>query len=256
MSKLLILSPAPIARLTADRGTGALNLLSADPKEVWADGPAGASARIDIDLGQVREVDTVFLGSLYRAADGATWSITGGIEDAGETELFQGAVLRVPDAGGVTSEVGHAFWTGPAVVVRYLRLTVAQPAGSARLLVGVVLVGRAFVSKYGQEWGAGRKPIDTGSATPLPSGGFAIVEGARKGSYSWTFGDLTVDEVDALYAISLDRGETRPLLIVENPDRSTGLRWRLHYGKLTELKQYERRNPAQTRWEMTIEEWI
>lgn len=256
MSKLLILSPAPIARVTADRGSGVVNLLSADPKEVWADGLAGESAQIDIDLGRVQDIDTVFLGSLYRAADGATWSITGGSADAEEAILLPTASLRVPEATGQASEIGHAFWTGAATAVRYLRLTITQPAGAPRLLIGVVLVGRAFVSQFGHEWGAGRKVIDTGTATPLPSGGYAMVEGARKGSYSWTFGDLSPAEVDALYAIQLDRGETRPLLVAEDPAMAAGLRWRLHYGKLASLRQYERRNPAQTRWEMTIEEWI
>ena len=38
--------------------------------------------------------------------------------------------------------------------------------------------------------------MDTGAATPLPSGGFAVVEGVRKRLFTWTFGDLSIEEAD------------------------------------------------------------
>lgn len=256
MGKLLMLSPTAIAAIAATRGNGVANLLTPDPKEVWVDTAVTTPVNIDIDLGSVQPIDTVFLGTVTGAVAGTTWRIRGGVAGYTETDLLGTTALKAPDAAGQSPAISHAFWNGAAQNVRYLRLVLTQPAGNQVLSAGVVMAGAAFVASLGQEWGAGRKVIDTGTATPLPSGGFAVVEGARKGSYSWTFGDLATAETDALYALQLDRGETRPLLVVEDPAQTTGLRWRLHYGKLMSLRQFERRNPAQTRWEMTIEEWI
>lgn len=256
MAKLLMLPPADVVAIVASRGVGGANLLTPDPKEVWADTAVAADVTIDIDFGDYRDINTVFLGSIGNVAPaGALWAISGG---AGYTAIpiLAATALKAPAGAGQSPAISHAFWNGATYNLRYLRITLYQPAGSPPLTAGVVAAGLAFVSAFGQEWGAGRKVIDTGTATPLPSGGFAVIEGARKASYSWTFGDLSSAEVDTLYALQLDRGETRPLLVVEDPAQTTGLRWRLHYGKLASLRQYERRRPTQTRWELTIEEWI
>lgn len=256
MGKLLMLTPHPMSAVVASRGNGAANLLTPDPKEVWSDTEVGSAVTLDIDLGYNQGFDSVFLGSLSNAAVAATWSISSGAASYTTNVNLAGAALRVPDAVGQSPEISHAFWNGAYGGARYVRITLNQPAGSVPISAGVVVIGTSLVTALGHEWGAGRKVIDTGSSTPLSSGGFGIVEGARKGSFSWTFGDLTLAEVDALYALQLDRGETRPLLVAEDPALTAGLRLRLHYGKLTNLRQHERRNPAQSRWEMTIEEWV
>jgi hypothetical protein len=98
--------------------------------------------------------------------------------------------------------------------------------------------------------------IDSGTVAQLPDGGFATVEGARKRSFGWTLGDLSPAEADELEELLLDHGETIPLLVVEDPAATTGQRNRIHYGLFTGLRAYERRNPAQTRWEFLFEEWI
>lgn len=253
MSVLLTVEPLPFAAASS-RGTGASNLGTADPKEVWAD-QANGTATLSIDLGSNRTIDTVFLGYIQSAAPDATWTIEGAAA-GGATQLLQpSTTLRVPDAAGGFAARSHALWTGPAVSVRYLALTISQPVGNPALTIGVLVAGLAVAPKLGQEWGAGRRPIDTGSATSLPSGGFAIVEGARKRVLSWTFGDLSADEVDQLEAIALSLGQTAPALVVEDPARSAGLWSRCHYG-LFRWKAFERRNKAQTRWEMEIEEWV
>lgn len=253
MGKLMILSPYPIAAIAASRGTGVANLLSPDPKEVWGDTTYGTAVQIDIDLGVHRVVDTVFLGAVAANA-GATWSITGGA-DYTERTLMAEAPLRAADARGAEWAIAHAFWNGGRGSARYLRLNLKQTITNP-LSAGVVLVGDAFTARFSHEWGAGRKVIDTGTATPLASGGYAIAEGVRKGSFSWTFGDLSEAETDALYTLQRDRGQTRPILVAEDPDDRPGLRWRLHYGLLTNLRAFERRNSVQTRWEMTVEEWV
>lgn len=254
MSNLLILAPAPIAAIAASRGTGVANLLTPDPREVWADTAVGTPATIDIDLGAVRPVDTVFLGYVLPPAAAASWTITGGAAGYADSVIKAAGALRVPDVAGRSPKLSHALWHGASVNVRYLRLSLTQPAANPTLTAGVVLVGTALLPEFGQEWGSGRRAIDTGSSTALPGGGFAVVEGARKAAWFWTLGDLTNDELDSLWEIALDRGDTRPALVVEDAAATSGLRRRIHYGKFT-FRQFERANPNRNRWELQIEEW-
>ena len=256
MGNMLILAPAPISALAVSRGSGGANLLAADPKEAWVDAAVGTAANIDIDFGAAIPVDTVFLGHVSPPDAGATWTITGGVAGYTTTTLKAAGALRAVDAAGQAPTLSHAFWTGASATVRYLRLSVTQPAGQPVLSAGVVMAGSAWVPTWNHEWGSGRRVIDTGKATALPGGGFGVAEGARKAAWSWVLGDLTDAEVDVLYALQLDRGETRPLLVAEDPAATTGQRHRLHYGLLAGLRAYERRNPAQTRWEFTLEEWV
>lgn len=254
MANILMLQPAAISALAVSRGSGAANLLTLDPREVWADSAVGSVATIDIDLGVVRAIDTVFLGCVWNAGEAATWSITGGA--AGYTDLTVKAEgsLKVPERAGRVRSFSHAFWFGPDVLVRYLRLSLLQPAGAAPIYVGALLAGLSFVPGYNQEWGSGRGVKDTGTVTRLPSGGVVTVEGARYGTYKWSLGDLTEEEVDRVYEMQLDRGETRRMLVVEDPDQTPGLRNRIHYGLLTAIRQSDRRNAKQTRWEFQVED--
>lgn len=254
MKNLLILQPTPIVTVTASRGSGAANLLTPDPREVWRDAFAG-TATLDLDFGMPRVIDTLFLGHLFPPHANATWSITGGITTATSVAIAAASALRVPDVAGRSPVLSHALWYGQPVSVRYVRLSINQPGGSAPLSAGVVMAGRALAPTWNHEWGSGRRPIDTGSTTALPDGGFAVVEGVRKSAWSWTMGDLTDDELDALWEIALDRGESRPLLVVEDPDRTAGLRRRLHYGIFRQFQEYERSTRNRTRWELKIEDW-
>lgn len=256
MSNILICPPTAIANVGASRGSGVANLLRPDPKEVWQDGAVGSAATIDVDFGKVVAINTVFLGAIYRPAVDAIWTITGGPAGYTDVTIKASGPLRVPDRPGRTSPATHAFWTGADAWVRYLRLSITQPAGNDPISIGVLLAGLGWQPTYNQEWGAGRGVKDTGSVSRLPSGGFAVVEGARYATYKWTLGDLTDDETDYLHDLQMDRGESRRLLVVEDPDWTDGLRSRLHYGLLTGLRANERRNPAQTRWDMQIEDWI
>jgi hypothetical protein len=255
MFNLLILSPAPISAIAASRGTGIDNLLSPHPLEVWADVSSGTAATISIDLGAARSIDTVFLGHVRPPAAGASWSITGGVAGYAETTIAASAALRVPDVAGRSPALSHAFWHGAAVTVRYIQITVTQPNTAPALTVGIVQIGKAFVPSFNKEWGSGRRLIDTGTVTPLPDGSFASVEGVRKSAYFWSLGDLADAELDQLYELSLDRGTSRPLLVVEDPAATAGLRRRIHYGLFGAFKQYERQSPGRTRWELSIEEW-
>lgn len=256
MGNLLILPPTDVQTLGASRGTGSANLLSTDPQEVWLDNAVGTPAVIDLDFGLAMVIDTVFLGCIASAADTATWSISGGLGGYDDVVLKNGSELRVPDTIGRRSFVTHAFWHGTPAIVRFLRIRLTQPVGAAPLSIGVLMAGQAFVPQYNQEWGSGRGVKDTGVMTRLQSGGFALVEGARYGTFKWTFGDLTSQEVDDLYELLLGRGETMRILVAEDPEPTAGLRNRLHYGTFTGLRPYERRNVKQTRWEFTMEDLV
>lgn len=256
MSRLLIVQPLPIAAIAASRGVGAANLLSPDPKEVWADDAVGASASIVVDLGALRTIDTVFLGFVEPPAAGATWSVKANSGSGADFWLQTETALRVTDVAGTFPARTHALWFGAARAVRVLTIFLDQPVGSPPLTAGVVVIGKAFVADLGQEWGAGRQPIDSGTVTELPSGGFAVVEGARKARFSWTFGDLSQAETDQLEQIALALGETAPGLVIEDADRTAGLNNRIHYGLFEKWNQFERRNRRQTRWEVGIKQWI
>lgn len=258
MGKLLIVSGrilASVAAISASRGSGVENVLTNDPKEVWTDAAVGSAANIDIDLGAVRPISTVALCGLYDAAAGATWTISGGASGYAETTLKASGALRAVD-GAVVNNPTHALWNGATFNIRYLRISLVQPGGEPVLKLGRVIAGSGFTPTFNKEWGAGRGIVDTGTATRLPSGGIATVEGARFGSYAWTLGDLTDVEVETLYGLQRAHGETLPLLVVEDPDATYGQAERIHYGCLVSLRRFERRSPGRTRWEFTVEEWI
>lgn len=260
MANILMLSSAltnAAIGIFASRGTGVANLLTHDPKEVWQDSAVGSIATITIDLGAPKSINTIALPAIYGAvANSSSWSITGGIADNTSIVIMAGGYLRAIDAAGQNPNVSHALWTGAAVTVRYVTVTVWQPGGNPALKIGRILVGDAFQPTWNKEWGAGRGVIDTGASTRLLSGGMAIVEGARLGTYQWTLGDLTDAEVEKLYALQMEVGETLPVLVVEDPAATIGQRNRIHYGRLVSLRKFERRSPGRTRWELSMEDWI
>lgn len=255
MSELLIVEPMRIAAIAASRGTGAANLATADPKEVWADTATGAMT-ITVDLGAVRSVDTVLLGYVRPPAAGARWSIAGGASAQAQDVVQPDTALRVPDVTDDFAVRTHALWHGPTIDLRHLTLTLAQPGGSPPLTAGVLVVGRAFEAKLGREWGSGRRPVDTGTVTELPSGGFAVVEGVRKSGLGWTFGDLDDDETDRLEGIARRLGATRPGVVIEDAAPTAGLASRIHYGLFDRWRPYDRRDRAQTKWEVGIQQWV
>lgn len=256
MGSILILPPTPIAAIGSDRGSGAVNLLTRSPKEAFVDSADGSFVRINIDFGAAVPIDTVFLGFVSPPTAGAIWTITGGTSGYSDFTIKGSSALRAVDSASSAPDQTHALWIGTQVTARYVRLLLQQPAGAGPLSAGIVMAGTAFRPGFSIEFGAGRRIIDTGTVAALPDGGFATVEGARKRAFEWTLGDLTRDETDALEELLLGFGETIPLLVVEDPDRTTGQRGRIHYGLFVGLKAYERANPAQTKWAFTFEEWI
>lgn len=258
MANMIVMLPhRPNAVSAAGGGTGAANLLTPDPKEVYSDGGGGGARSIDLDLGSVRPVDVLFLGFLG-GSDGTTFtsiSATGGATSYTET------TLNVPQTQPAQSSSPaplrrHWFVLLPAPVsVRYIRVTVQTPTVATHT-AGILAVGEAFRPIHNREWGGGRQIIDTGVKEPLFGGGFGIAKGAVKSRYRWTLGDLLSSEVERLYDLALNAGETRPVLVVEDPDPTSGLNERIHYGLFESLQAFERLNPEQTRWSFSLTEWV
>lgn len=255
MSRLMIVQPCLIAAAAASRGTGADNLRSVSPKEVWVDSATGGNVTITVDLGAAVDVDTIMLGYVRGSVADTTWSITGGLVSANQSVIQAATTLRVPDVTGRFAAVSHALWTGAVRTVRYLAIALNHP-GPVRLSAGVIVIGRAFSPELGQDWGGGRQPIDTGNATALPDGGFATVEGVVKSAFNCTFSDLSEAETLQLEAIAAALGTVQPGLLIEDASRSAGLIARIHYGLFGKWKSFERRNRAQTRWDINIEQWV
>lgn len=256
MGNVLILSPTPITGTGATRGSGVANLLTPSPKEVWVDSSDASYVEIQFDFGRNVEIDTLFLGFLFPPAMGALWTAHGEVAGGPTQVFFSDLPLRAVDTASRSPTTTHAFWKGAVRTVRYMTIFLEQTPGAGALRAGAFLAGKAWQPQFNMEFGSGRRVIDTGTVASLPDGGFATMTGARKRAFSWTLGDLSMAETDALEELLLDHGETVPLLVVSDPDATTGQRSRIHYGLFTGLKAYERQDPTQTKWAFDFEEWI
>lgn len=251
MSGVLIIKPEPIAALQASAGSGAANLATYAPKEVWV-ATDTAIHWIDIDLGKVSTVDSFCLAYTNATAD-AVWAIHT-ISRVGDTQQ------SVAQSGWLTMRAGdslgprhHAFVRLPApVTARYFRFIIDQ-GGATPIYVGALVIGRAF-EKF-RERGEDRTLVDTGTRNDLPDGGFNMGDGVVKAQFSFSFVDLTDVERNQLYAIKRDRGLRKPVVVVEDADLSEGRNEAIHYGVFDRFQPYERVNPRKSRWAGSVLEW-
>lgn len=248
-----ILEPLPIAATptiagTAGAGSGAANLLSASPREIWLAGDDGIST-IDVDMGTAVDVQGLFLG-FTNATTAATWKIEKGTGlGTGLTEIMATGAFRAADSLG-PGHHGFAVLDDP-VNARYFRLTVTQT--SVALRAGVLAIGRIFQAPY--EYGSGRILIDTSTREGLPDGGFGIGAGVIKSGYRWTFIDLSAADRRELWRLTSRRGEHRPVVVDEETGEGAGLNEELHYGLFNRFEPYEREAPDQSRWALSMEDW-
>lgn len=224
-------------------GSGDTNLLTPDPKEVWVNTATGS---VWLDMGSAISVDTFFLGFV---GSGITAATAGTAASLGGAITNQGSLVLAP-----TSEPrrhGH-LKLGAPVSSRYFSFSVTG-AGS----VGIAAVGKAVQPSFGHEWGSGRQPVDLSSVTPLRQGGFAVEKGAIKGSWSFTLGDLTDQDLKDLWDVALNIGISSPVLACEDPALTgADLNKALHYGLLDRPEVYERQLPGLNRWSWRVEEWV
>lgn len=249
MSGVLIIKPLAVALAPSLPGSGQANLLTADPNEAWIASSAAAVA-MDIDMGAAVSVDSFYLG-YTNATAAATWTIAKGTGlGTGLTTIKAAGSMRAPDSEGPRH---HCFARLAAPVSsRYFRLTLTQ-SGTVPLYAGALVVGRAF-EKF-REFGAGRTPVDTSTREDLPGGGFAIGEGVVKAQFAFSFVDLTEAEAAQLWSIKKDRGLTRPVVVVEDADLTSGMNEAIHYGVFERFQAYERLDPSNTRWAGSVLDW-
>lgn len=240
---------AAVASSSAE--ASAQNLLTDDPKEVFTASGAGPR-NIFLDLGSAVTVDSFYVGySNALAGTMRPFTVTN-LAGAGPVALNPAVVVRAADAK--TERASRLVRLAAPVTSRYFQF--ALESNVAAWQVGQVRVGLAFEAEWDREWGSGRRPVDTGRSTALLGGGFGTQDGVRKGAYSWTFGDLTEEEVERLWAIYLRRGTTNPVLVNEWDGATVGANEKLHYGLFQRLDAFERREPNATKWAMELEEWV
>jgi len=244
MKSLCIVKP-----VTSIVAGGAIRILTPDPKEAIV--IDGGDLGVTLDFGVPVTVDTIFLG--YHTGGAVQgWSLnTTPQYNAGADTNISGGDFSSLGYGNPT----HVFRQFAPATSRYWRIYFSRQGG-APFTIGTLALGLSWSSKWGQEMGAGRQVIDTGTAERLFGGGFAIDEGARAGGYQWTFGDLQADEIRSLYQIVKDRGSTRSVLVVEDPEQTDGLNERIHWGLFERLDFYERSDPTNWRWALRISDWI
>lgn len=245
MAVAAIVRPLPISAIG---GTfpNVSRLLTPDPKEAAITASSGI-ATIDIDLGSVQSIDTIFLGY----TSGHSGEGVGLLYGTAAYDTTPGPLIPIGDSDLIAPR-RHFLQVLPAPIsARYIRLTKDYAANYA---IGVVAVGLAFRPTWGHEYGSGRIIESTGTAERLFGGGFGIDEGVTAGGWQWTFGDLQEADRKALYAIARNLGETKTVLVIEDP-ASTELTDACHWGLFRKLEAYERLDPKNTRWSFQIGDW-
>lgn len=242
--KLLLPEPATVA----GAGSGAENLVTASPREVWVS-PETADRSVFLDLGEARTVDHLFVGAWI--GDPATTVQVlraNGPAGAGAVEVAASRPLLLPGAERDRSR--HGLVAFPATLSRHWQIRFGTPP--AGLTVGRVALALAF--EHATSLGGGRLLVDPAPRQAFADGGFGVGEGTVKRIVRWRFEDLVDDEVERLERLGEDRGTSRPLVVVEH--RPGGPRaLDVHYGLFGTFEATERADPRETRWAMSLEEW-
>lgn len=258
MSNLLILSPIALKDVDVSASSEALNFPTAhltdpQPKVIWKAAASG-QVTLDIDLGSIQAVDSVFLG-FTNANAATTWEIR-----ASSSLIFLGnasSIVKDFSAFRTSSDETlshhHGFWTGHSVAARYMRLTISQ--SHAPFEAGTLVIGQSFRPRYNYDWGAGRSLTDLSTTRTLRGGQQDVFQDAIVPNWRFVLGNLDDMELAKLWKITKKHGKSTPLLVVEDPDTPLDLQEALHYGTFRDINAYERRNASKNRWEFTIQHW-
>lgn len=254
MSNLLLLSPIDLlaGQISASSAAAAFpagNLVSPKPRKIWRAAAAGA-VTLTIDLGADTSIDTVFIGFLNTDSDDV-WSIDAATAAAPTGWISMRAAGPVTP-GGLWRGRKHALHVNAAPVTRrYVRISLNTTAAAQ---AGVILIGKAFRTAWNFEYGNGWKVLDQSRVEAMTDGGLSVSRRARVPIWRCTLGDLTDAEALAFLDFLEDRGESGPLLAVEDPD-GAGLHGQIHYGLLSDLSWFERVDADKSRADLTIREW-
>lgn len=242
-----------------DAAFPAAGLADPQPKVVFKSSmPSGtATLYIDIDLGANTAIDTVALLFTNFTA-GATWLLQGATAAAGS-----GAVATLSGFGaqafGMASTTRanprHGFITATSVTVRYLRIIVTETALRV-MQAGIVCIGQRWLPGFNFELGAGRKINDLSDKRTLPGGEKGIWRKAKVPVFRATWSNIVDTELRDLWSILSEVGESEPLLVIEDPDATTGQLERIHYCTIDGLDFYERSQVDKSRIDLRFEEWL
>lgn len=234
-----------LAGTVAGTMTNPSRMATWDPKEVAYSNGAGART-IDIDLGAVQSVGSIYLGGVNGTT---TFAVTGGA--AAYTTTALGNIVVAPKRTAVAPRQ-YLLEFAP-VNFRYFRLSANLADGFE---VGIAAACERISPSWGHEFGASRTLEDMSNVTANRAGGFGIDAGAIVPGYSFTLGDLTDEEREALFDLLRKTGQSNPIIVAEDPAVTNDLDARLHYGLFQRLEGYERRSPGITRWALKMRDWI
>lgn len=245
------------------------NLADPQPKTV-VQGNTGAGAIgivIDIDYGADVDMDGLAVIACNLSAASGIWdafaTVNGtplpaiGAETGGQRLAFAGINGAFGMAPTTRSAVRHGLALGATVSRRYVRVYLADLLASN--LDGVVRAGIISAVKtvplaWNYELGSGRKVEDQTITRALPGGETAVSRGGRTPVWRATWSNATDAEMRDLWALLLELGTGAPLVVCEDPDLTTGLNERIHYGLLAGLDFTERTQADKQRIDLTIRE--
>ena len=250
------------------------NLADPQPKIAWAIPAQGSSwvTSLLVDLGTDWSIDTLAL-LYHNGSPAGRWSawgrtsaqgpFAGFFNTAGAHEFFFEAPWRQEAAGFPQPARFHALHVASAVVnMRYLCI---QPqsldASNPSWFAGVLAVGWRIQPGGvlgGFDWGAGRRVNDLSAVRVLDGGERGIWRRTPLPEFRGSWSHLTDLELARLWATLRAAGESEPLLIAEAPDTlgATGAHERIHYGTLTGLDFFERRQSDKSRIDLRLQHWL
>lgn len=248
--RLVMVRPLPFTIASSANMTNSANLLTATPKEA-ATLANNTLPNVVLDLGASVSIDSFFIGYLSRPLD----ALSVLADNANPpTTVVQASFAPVATSSLYTPVYHHPVVLAAPVTARYVKLSLDTAAG-ADTTAGVICVGKSVQPSWGHEYGSGRPIEDTGNVERLFDGGFGKYDGVVAGGYQWTFGDLSDAELTALFALAKDRGQTREILVIEDPDQTDGLNERTHWGIFDRLETYERQVPGASRYSFKVRDW-
>lgn len=222
--------------------------LTPNPKEAATTDQTGSIA---LDFGTAVTFDTAYMG-YHTATAGQQWSVvTTDAAGANTGVLMPAQIIAAPGYGPPY----HGFSQGAPLTSRYWRIDTNNGPSNVPFQIGVIALGSAFQTEYGEERGGGGIIEDTGTVERLFGGGFGIDEGVATTGYQWVFGDLQDAERRQLFQIVKRLRTTRSFLMVENPAQTEGLNERIHWGNLRKLEAYERIDPRNSKWALSMWDW-
>jgi hypothetical protein len=247
-----------------DAAFPAANFADPQPKTVVQTVAAPTTARkqmqLRVDLGADTPLDTVAvlwtnLGRTPTMDVYAAPASAGGFSDILANQVVTAAAI---DAAPVTLE-GRRFGLASFASVsrRYISVIVSDDRFAGEVItVGVLALGQTLPIGFNFELGSGRKVEDQSITRLLPGGETAIWRGGRVPSWRGTWSNLTEAEYNRVWSLLMEVGNSAPVLIIEDPDRTAGQSERMHYGLITSSDFTERVQLEKQRIDIVVRELV